>query len=117
MGQLLRHVAPLLLMSEPADLQLAIQVKSPHTGQPTLFLWESVPGGVGFSERLFDVGGQLLDLAREIVAGCACLEGCPGCVGPPAVLGQGVKAHTLALLREHGGVHEPAAAGGAAVGA
>ena len=116
-GQLLRHVAPLLLMSEPADLQLAIQVKSPHTGQPTLFLWESVPGGVGFSERLFDVGGQLLDLAREIVAGCACLEGCPGCVGPPAVLGQGVKAHTLALLREHGGVHEPAAAGGAAVGA
>ena len=102
-GQLLRRVAPLLLMSEPADLQLAIQVKSPHTGQPTLFLWESVPGGVGFSERLFDVGAQLLDLAREVVEGCACIEGCPGCVGPPAILGQGVKAHTLALLLDLSG--------------
>ena len=119
-GQLLRHVAPLLLMSEPADLQLAIQVKSPHTGEPTLFLWESVPGGVGFSQRLFDVGAQLLDLAREVIEGCACLEGCPGCVGPLAVPGQGVKAHTLALLLDLTGVdglrgiREPAAPAAAA---
>ena len=119
-GQLLRHVAPLLLMSEPADLQLAIQVKSPHTGEPTLFLWESVPGGVGFSQRLLDVGAQLLDLAREVIEGCACLEGCPGCVGPPAVPGQGVKAHTLALLLDLTGldglrgIREPAAPAAAA---
>jgi DEAD/DEAH box helicase domain-containing protein len=98
-GQLLRGVAPLLLMSEPSDLELAVQVKSPHTGRPTVFLWESVPGGVGFSERLFDVHPQLLELAREVLEACACLEGCPGCVGPPAVPGRGVKAHTLTLLR------------------
>ncbi len=118
-GQLLRHVAPLLLMSEPADLQLAIQVKSPHTGEPTIFLWESVPGGVGFSQRLFDVGSQLFDLAREVVERCACLEGCPGCVGPPAVPGQGVKTHALALLLGLTAAHERAApaASAAAVGA
>ena len=101
-GQLLRHVAPLLLMSEPADLQLAIQVKSPHTGEPTLFLWESVPGGVGFSQRLFDVGAQLLDLAREVIEGCACLEGCPRLRRPAGRPRPGREgAHARAAARSH----------------
>ena len=99
-GRLLHNVAPLLLMSEPSDLHLSVQVKSPHTSEPTIFLWESVPGGVGFSQRLFDESAALLALALELVKGCACLEGCPGCVGPPAVPGRGVKGHALALLTQ-----------------
>ena len=100
LGYVLRQVAPLLLMSTPTDLQLTVQVRSPHTGHPTAFLWESVPGGVGFSQRLFDETGELLRLALELVAGCPCLGGCPACIGPQPPQASGVKALALATLRD-----------------
>ena len=34
LGQLLHNIAPLLLMSDPRDLHLETQIKSPHTGRP-----------------------------------------------------------------------------------
>jgi DEAD/DEAH box helicase domain-containing protein len=98
LGQIVHNVAPLLLMSDPRDLHLATQVKSPHTGRPTAFLWESVPGGVGFSEHLYGRTDELLALARGLLEDCACLDGCPGCVGPPAAPGLGVKALVAAAL-------------------
>ena len=99
LGQLLVQVAPLLLMCDPHDLELATQSKAPHTGLPTIFLWESVPGGVGFSEHLFDESVRLLEFAEEVVARCGCYEGCPGCVGPPVAPGLGVRADVIALLK------------------
>ena len=39
-GAVLRNVAPMLLMCDPRDLHLSTQVRSPHTGLPTIFLWE-----------------------------------------------------------------------------
>jgi DEAD/DEAH box helicase domain-containing protein len=99
LGQLLRSVAPLLLMCDPRDLELAMQVKSPHTGRPTAFLWERVPGGVGFAERLFAVRGRLYEMAYDLVQSCECADGCPGCVGPPAAPGLGVRTLVLRALR------------------
>ncbi|MEX2229648.1 MAG: DEAD/DEAH box helicase [Dehalococcoidia bacterium] len=98
LGQLLVNVAPVLLMCDPRDLKLSTQVRAPHTGRPTAFLWESVPGGVGFSEHLFTHAPELFALARVIVATCPCHEGCPGCVGPPAAPGVGVKRLAAELL-------------------
>ncbi len=95
-GQLLVNVAPLLLMCDPGDLHLSTQTKSPHTGLPTLFLWESVPGGVGFGEHLYRETATLVDLALGLVEGCACAGGCPGCVGPGT---PGAKAAAIAMLR------------------
>ena len=83
LGQLLVNVAPLLLMCDPRDLHLATQVRSPHTGRPTVFLWESVPGGVGFGQHLYDETARLLSLSLELLEECGCTDGCPGCVGPP----------------------------------
>jgi DEAD/DEAH box helicase domain-containing protein len=98
LGQLLLNVAPLLLMCDPRDLHLATQVKSPHSGRPTAFLWESIPGGVGFGQRLFDEAGRLLSMARDAVEACECTDGCPGCVGPPSAPGYGVREPVRALL-------------------
>ena len=98
LGQVLVQIAPLLLMCDPRDLQLSVQVRAPHTGLPTVFLWESVPGGVGFGQYLFQQADRLIEVARAVVEECACLEGCPGCVGPPAAPGLGVKRHAAAAL-------------------
>ncbi|MBI5509278.1 MAG: DEAD/DEAH box helicase [Deltaproteobacteria bacterium] len=49
---------------------------------PTLFLYDHVPGGVGLAERLFVEKDVLLVRARTIIESCACDGGCPACVGP-----------------------------------
>ena len=98
-GQVLVNVAPLLLMCDPRDLHLSTQTKSPHTGLPTVFLWESVPGGVGFGEHLYRETPRLLEIALGLVDSCACADGCPGCVGAPAAPGAGVKAVAAEALR------------------
>jgi DEAD/DEAH box helicase domain-containing protein len=52
-------------------------------GWPTVYLYDSVPGGVGFAEHLFTGHRALLRAAGELVDGCGCRSGCPSCVGPP----------------------------------
>jgi DEAD/DEAH box helicase domain-containing protein len=82
MAHLLRNLAPIFLMCDPRDLQAVAQVRSPFTGRPTLFLYENQPGGVGMARRLFEIHGQLMRAALELVERCICPSGCPGCVGP-----------------------------------
>ena len=79
---------------------LAVEVRSPHTSLPTIYLFDMTPGGVGFSERLFRSTEPLLQRAAEHLAGCPCAEGCPSCVGPAYALGAKVKASVVELLRQ-----------------
>ena len=65
-------MASVLLMVEPRDLGLVTQVRSPHHEAPTIYLYETVPGGVGLAERLFGRTGELIDGAADLIAGCAC---------------------------------------------
>jgi DEAD/DEAH box helicase domain-containing protein len=84
-------------MADPQDLQVAVQVRSPHTGRPTVILWEPTPGGVGLAERLYRDFAGLVHMAVGWVRDCPCLDGCPSCVGPP-VAGLGAKAPVQAAL-------------------
>ncbi len=94
----LEHVAALFLMCDPRDLGRANEVHSPHTGRPTLFLYDSFPGGVGFAERLFRMHPQVLAAARDLIASCPCEAGCPSCVGPVLEVGSTGKARALEVL-------------------
>ena len=51
---------------------------------PTLFLYDAIPGGIGLAPRLFDEREALLRRARTSLLGCGCEHGCPACVGPTA---------------------------------
>ncbi|MGH2376925.1 MAG: DEAD/DEAH box helicase [Candidatus Limnocylindria bacterium] len=98
LGNLLHGLAPLFLMCDPHDLGLSVEVRSPHTERPTLYLFDMTPGGVGFSERLFRSSEALLERAREHVAACDCETGCPSCVGPAYAIGHDVKAAVAELI-------------------
>ena len=100
LGNLLVHVAPLFLMCDPGDIRVVCQIRSPHTGLPTAFLYESYPGGVGLSERLFRLHRDLLGRCLELVEACPCEDGCPSCVGPAAEVGEGGKDAARRVLRE-----------------
>ena len=54
-----------------------------QTGRPTVFVYDGHPGGVGITERGFDVfEGWVADTAR-LLDGCPCADGCPSCVQSP----------------------------------
>jgi len=105
----LHHVAALRAMAEVPDLGRAVgdgqgswfavlgndgrgQLRGPNNEaldrvpsdrfEPTLFLYDNFPGGVGLSAPLFDAATQLVTDARDLVQGCACSAGCPACIGP-----------------------------------
>lgn len=99
-ANLLSIVAPLLLMCAPRDINVVYQVKAPITDKPTLFLYDAYPGGVGLSEKAYQMQELLLEQALAIVQGCACENGCPSCVGPVIEVGAGGKAAACAVLKE-----------------
>jgi DEAD/DEAH box helicase domain-containing protein len=49
---------------------------------PTVYLYDNFPGGIGLSEPLFRRAAELIAQGRDLVAGCSCSVGCPACVGP-----------------------------------
>jgi DEAD/DEAH box helicase domain-containing protein len=95
----LGHLAPLFLMCDARDVGVHSDPKSPLAdGQPAVVIYDQVPAGIGFSARLFELHDELMARAYELVAACACTDGCPSCVGPAGEGGIGGKRETLALL-------------------
>jgi DEAD/DEAH box helicase domain-containing protein len=82
------------LMIDPRDLGRTLGSRNeddvpPGTGQgpgfdPTIFLYDTVAGGIGLASRLFEEREELLRRARQLIESCECNEGCPGCIGPDA---------------------------------
>jgi len=68
--------------------------------EPTLFLYDNYPGGMGFSHQLFDDTQILLEKTMKLISRCECSSGCPSCVGPTKEIGEKSKEVALALLRE-----------------
>lgn len=100
LGDLMRRVAPLFIRCQPSDLGLSAQIKSPHFGQPTIFLYDRVQGGVGLGELLFGAHRAMFGAALDVVTRCKCEIGCPACVGPVAEVGP-LGKETVTRLLEH----------------
>jgi DEAD/DEAH box helicase domain-containing protein len=78
----LGNIAPLFLMCDPRDINVLSEPRSKETGSPTITIYDLVPEGLGFAERLYELHDELLRGAHELVSACPCREGCPACVGP-----------------------------------
>jgi DEAD/DEAH box helicase domain-containing protein len=99
LSRVARTTASLLLMCDPRDLGVLAQVQAPFTGQPTLYLYDAVPGGVGLTERLFNLTGDMVRASREAVESCPCADGCPACVGPAIEVGARGKQVVIEILQ------------------
>ncbi len=97
-ANLLRHVAPLHVMCDPSDLHVVPQVKAVHSEKPTIFLYDRYPGGVGLSEKVYEIMEDLLVEAERIISHCGCESGCPSCVGMEAT-GEDGKQLALKLIK------------------
>ena len=99
-ANLLAIVAPIYLMCAPRDIKIVYQVKAPHTDMPTIFLYDQYPGGIGLSEKAYEMQEMLLQHALDIVESCGCEGGCPSCVGPLNDTGLRGKSAAKRILRE-----------------
>jgi DEAD/DEAH box helicase domain-containing protein len=111
-GRAIQAVAAVLLMVDPRDLGLVLQVRSPHQEAPTIYLYEAVPGGVGLSARLWARHDELVAGAVDLIASCSCDGGCPACTGPRLEPDVDARALALRLLAELGAA-QPARVGAA----
>jgi DEAD/DEAH box helicase domain-containing protein len=92
-GNALHTVAAMGLMIDPRDLGRAMGDRTDAERppgkrggapgfDPTIFLYDHVPGGIGLAPRLFEARDELLRRARGLALDCSCDAGCPACIGP-----------------------------------
>lgn len=107
LAYVLGHLAPFFLMCDAGDLGVHSDPQAAFAnGSPAVALYDQAPGGIGLSQRLFELHADLLAQARELIAACPCADGCPSCVGPggvglpdvPAEADYGGKQEALAIL-------------------
>ncbi|MEN8171240.1 MAG: Zn-binding domain-containing protein, partial [Chloroflexota bacterium] len=95
----LGHIAPLFLMCDTRDLGV---FSDPQfilgDRQPTIVIYEMIPAGIGFAQRLFERSDELIKSAFELVSKCICSDGCPSCIGPGGEQGSGSKKEVLAIF-------------------
>ena len=99
-SHIIEHIAPVFLMCSPRDIGVVYHVRDPFTNKPTLFLYDNCAGGVGLSDRVYEMDDELFKEARRMLMDCPCADGCPSCVGPPSDVGAGGKRIAIELLGE-----------------
>ena len=101
LATVLGQLAPLYLMCDTGDLGVHYDPQAAFAGGlPAVVLFDQVPAGIGFSQRLFEIHGELLTRSLELVNECPCEDGCPSCVGPAGENGIGGKQEAMAILKE-----------------
>src|SRR6056297_2404576 len=81
-GTLIRNIAPVFLLCERSDIGIAERIKDPFTEVPTIYVYDTAPGGIGLSEGFAEKRMQILKAAFEVLSQCPCEYGCPSCIGP-----------------------------------
>ncbi len=73
------EVAHLFVMCDAQDIGAVVDAAG--LGRDALFLYDRYPGGMGYARRCMDAMSEMLATIRDVVASCACEDGCPSCVG------------------------------------
>ncbi|MBR4429264.1 MAG: DEAD/DEAH box helicase [Clostridia bacterium] len=94
LAYLMRHIAPTFLMCSVTDINVSYHVKDSFSEKPTLYLYDMIPGGIGLSDRVYEMNTEFFREAKRLLNACPCTDGCPCCTGAAGV---GAK-HTLLMI-------------------
>lgn len=110
----MRAVAATFLMCESGDIGAAIGSRPDEDAPPgdpdrppepvapfatpRIFIYDNYPGGIGFSEPLYESRAALLRETLGLIERCPCQAGCPSCVGPVGEVGRRGKEAAVAIL-------------------
>ncbi len=110
---------PVLALCDRGDLGGISIPHHPQVGCGAVFIYDGHEGGVGIADAGFERLPELLDRVVELLRGCSCESGCPGCVQSPKCgngnrpLDKAGAEHLIEILRErrpanHGEITVPA---------
>jgi len=71
----------------------------PHTGAPTVFIYDGYPGGIGLNRAAYHDVAPLMETTLSMLRSCDCESGCPACVQSPHC------GNANDPLDKHGAVH------------
>jgi DEAD/DEAH box helicase domain-containing protein len=74
---------PLYAMCDRNDIGGLSMMIHPDAGAMTIFIYDGPPGGVGISEKGFEMLPQLWRATLQLLRECPCEDGCPSCVQSP----------------------------------
>jgi DEAD/DEAH box helicase domain-containing protein len=99
LAYILRHILPLHLMCDIADIEVHHDPQSTILDQkPVIIIFDAIAGGIGLSSLAFEKIASLLPYLYNFIEQCPCQDGCPSCIGPGGEAGSGGKKETLAIL-------------------
>lgn len=73
----LQAIACLYVMCDANDLRAVAQIKAIHSGEPTIFLYDRYPGGVGLSEEVFKGMDQIFEKSYSLIKKLSLYRGLP----------------------------------------
>ncbi len=76
-------ILPLFAMCDRQDIG---GLSTPHhadTGRAQVFIYDGFPGGVGISEKGFELLPELWEATLRTIQECPCEAGCPSCIHSP----------------------------------
>lgn len=98
-ANVLSNIVPLFLMNDKKDVGVSVEVRSGYDGRPTIYLYDSYPGGIGFAEKAFHLFPRILKASFDLISSCSCQKGCPGCIGLERESGDGIKLLCIQVLK------------------
>lgn len=76
-------ICPLFILTDRNDLGGISIPYHPQVDSAAIFVYDSIPGGIGLSRAAFAKAELLLERTRSAIASCNCENGCPACIHSP----------------------------------
>ena len=82
----IKNAAMMVTMTERDDIDVTMSNNAvipdlDPEQKVSLFIYDKYEGGLGYSEKIYDLVPEILENAIKMVRGCPCKDGCPACVG------------------------------------
>jgi DEAD/DEAH box helicase domain-containing protein len=78
-------IMPFYIMCDRWDLGGLSTNLSQETGKATIFVYDAFEGGIGLSEKTYEIFDEVLEATYKLIKDCPCEEenGCPACIHSP----------------------------------
>lgn len=82
----LKNAARMVTMTEQDDIGVttstnATELAADTSDQVSIYIYDKYVGGLGFSDKIYDLLEPVIDQAIRMVSGCICKDGCAACIG------------------------------------
>lgn len=82
----LKNAAQMVTMTEQEDIHVitstnALELSGETASDVSIYFYDGYVGGLGFSEKIYDLIPQVIEQAIRMVSGCKCKDECAACVG------------------------------------